>query len=770
MEKGEVPKVGAEKSKRVESYMQIARLEDWPKDNVKKCLLGSFRCPMQYSLNYSDLKQWASLTWKIPAGVIVKEVNSEYFSFEFPSRTEAERIKMGKWMYNGAEIHLEWWSLVSVCYQKNYKPNHIWIKLMGFPSNIWSESIFKTIGDRFGGFVDVDEDTKTRRHLRWARICVNFSGIEIPATIEMEVDGMVFRVPLWVETWSWVEESDRNVMDPRRNVIELHRNDERRRSAAQLTKNPHEGSKETQQVPKGQFNTTRQREIKGAAIQRKEYNVERAEDMAELNHAGEDVERFISGSTCNWLNPVEADPEGNLHEVDIYNSMEENMNSIQGWYSDNDLEEVPVELHLQIDSEEEMAFEPAPEFLMLPWYEGENFSMQERLNQLEISAWVERNMIKISKQLGVKSIETEERLLDLLLRIEDGRPKKSVSSSEHRNPSPGKKYERGRKLLEFGVKYTGESSSSGFDGGRGKGRRAMSGLNQNDIAQVRGGVGFRWTELEAQGNSGGIIVYWDKRRWNCKEKYVGQHSLTTLMEEENTCSQVTFTGVYAPYEEEKKGNARNTRAMRDFSRIINVLSLLDPPLHGECGDGNTGKGYFKFEDMWFEHKYSIELVEKWWNSYRVQGKTDEVLAKKLKLLKEDMKKWNKEVFGNLEDRKTRALSKMEVLDQGGLLSQNSGQMEAERCAILSELEAIAKAKEISWRQKSRCLWIEHGDRNTKFFHKQANTHKRYNSIDKIVIEGELSEDDELIKKHIVGFYNSLFRESEPWRPEWSGNN
>lgn len=174
--------------------------------------------------------------------------------------------------------------------------------------------------------------------------------------------------------------------------------------------------------------------------------------MAELNHAGEDVERFISGSTCNWLNPVEADPEGNLHEVDIYNSMEENMNSIQGWYSDNDLEEVPVELHLQIDSEEEMAFEPAPEFLMLPWYEGENFSMQERLNQLEISAWVERNMIKISKQLGVKSIETEERLLDLLLRIEDGRPKKSVSSSEHRNPSPGKKYERGRKLLEFGVK------------------------------------------------------------------------------------------------------------------------------------------------------------------------------------------------------------------------------------------------------------------------------------------------------------------------------
>lgn len=45
----------------------------------------------------------------------------------------------------------------------------------------------------------------------------------------------------------------------------------------------------------------------------------------------------------------------------------------------------------------------------------------------------------------------------------------------------------------------------------------MKGLNQNDIVQVGGSRWTEWIELEAQGNSGGIVVYWDKRRWNCKE-------------------------------------------------------------------------------------------------------------------------------------------------------------------------------------------------------------------------------------------------------------
>ncbi|XP_019226819.1 PREDICTED: uncharacterized protein LOC109208211 [Nicotiana attenuata] len=115
------------------------------------------------------------------------------------------------------------------------------------------------------------------------------------------------------------------------------------------------------------------------------------------------------------------------------------------------------------------------------------------------------------------------------------------------------------------------------------------------------------------------------------------------------------------FEAEKKGNARNTRAMKEFSKFIDELSLDDPPLHGgsytwfrrvnstcasridrflvneswdeqfkllkqtvlprvtsdhcpillECGNWSKGKGYFKFEDMWFEHKDFGDLVDNW---------------------------------------------------------------------------------------------------------------------------------------------------------------
>ena len=49
-------------------------------------------------------------------------------------------------------------------------------------------------------------------------------------------------------------------------------------------------------------------------------------------------------------------------------------------------------------------------------------------------------------------------------------------------------------------------------------------------------------------------------------------------------------------------------------------------------------------------------------------------------------------------------------------------------------------KEIYWRQKSRVVCIKEGDRNTKFFHRMANSYRRFNYINKPMVDGVLSFD------------------------------
>jgi hypothetical protein len=77
-------------------------------------------------------------------------------------------------------------------------------------------------------------------------------------------------------------------------------------------------------------------------------------------------------------------------------------------------------------------------------------------------------------------------------------------------------------------------------------------------------------------------------------------------------------------------------------------------------------------------------------------------------------------------------------------------------------------EEVSWRQKSRVLWLKEGDKCIKFFHSIANSNRRYNSIDSLLIGDALSSNKTEIGDHVVGFYQKLFHEPSRWRPRVDG--
>ena len=117
-----------------------------------------------------------------------------------------------------------------------------------------------------------------------------------------------------------------------------------------------------------------------------------------------------------------------------------------------------------------------------------------------------------------------------------------------------------------------------------------------------------------------------------------------------------------------------------------------------------------------------------------------MLAKKLKALKGDIIQWNHSEFGNVGCQKKELLEALKLLDaKDGEFGLSEVEI-SERVAVRSQIENLLSLEEISWRQKSRMFCIKEGDNNTKFFHKVANSRRRYNHLCRLEVDGVIYEE------------------------------
>ena len=140
------------------------------------------------------------------------------------------------------------------------------------------------------------------------------------------------------------------------------------------------------------------------------------------------------------------------------------------------------------------------------------------------------------------------------------------------------------------------------------------------------------------------------------------------------------------------------------------------------------------------------------------GRASFRLATKLKVMKEKIKGWNRDVFRRLEVNKISALQQVEFWDR---VESESSLSEGETELKKEAKETFKKwvlLEETHWRRLSRELWLKEGDKNTGFFHRMANAHRRNNSLDRIKINRVWLAEEHEVREGTVNAFQQLLSE------------
>jgi hypothetical protein len=143
------------------------------------------------------------------------------------------------------------------------------------------------------------------------------------------------------------------------------------------------------------------------------------------------------------------------------------------------------------------------------------------------------------------------------------------------------------------------------------------------------------------------------------------------------------------------------------------------------------------------------------------------LKEKLRLLKECLRKWNREVFSILDLNIDKSVKDLNAIE--GLLGGDDDDVELTRREGLNkEFWRQLPFKESLLKQKSRMRWVKEGDSNSKYFHEPIKSRRRRNQLVALKDGDQCVQGVDEVKGLVKNYFENNFKERWESRPNFNG--
>jgi hypothetical protein len=188
------------------------------------------------------------------------------------------------------------------------------------------------------------------------------------------------------------------------------------------------------------------------------------------------------------------------------------------------------------------------------------------------------------------------------------------------------------------------------------------------------------------------------------------------------------------------------RFKSDHSPILLTFSSSSPHR-----SGMQNQKVYRFEHVWTRNEQHLNKVREAWLTN--QGN----LATKLKSTLEHLHNWGHTLFGTLPRKIKQAQEELMTLNQIHGTTDLSQQIKEKE----QELDMLLDGEEMWWKQRSRADWLQHGDKNTRFFHMKAIQRRKRNKISEIKDnQGTVWTDSADIERVLMDHFRTLFTKQD----------